>query len=331
VKAAIVILNWNGKHLMEEFLPKVIAHAEGLATVYVADNASTDDSVAYVEQHFPEVRLVLNKQNHGYAGGYNQALLEIDADLYILMNSDIETTTGWLLPILSRFEQNKKTAIIQPKILDYKKRDSFEYAGAAGGFIDRLGYPYCRGRIFNALEKDLGQYDGDQEIFWASGACLCIRGEVFWKLKGFDEDFFAHQEEIDLCWRAQKFGYKVEYVGTSAVFHVGGATLNNMNPAKTFLNFRNTLFALTKNAPKRYLPWLVIARLVLDGVAGIKFLLEGKAIHTWAIVRAHGSYYRKAYKMFKKRSDTPTLKKYYTTQSVVWNHFVLQKMIFGEL
>jgi len=331
VKTAIVILNWNGKHLLEKFLSNVVAHAEGLATVYVADNASADESVAYVERHFPQVKLVQNEKNLGYAGGYNQALRKIDADVYILMNSDIETTSGWLPPILNRFEKNEQTAIIQPKVLDYKKRDSFEYAGAAGGFIDRLGYPYCRGRIFNALEKDCGQYDDIRQIFWASGACLCIRSEVFWKLQGFDEDFFAHQEEIDLCWRAHKFGLQVEYVGTSAVFHVGGATLSNMNPDKTFLNFRNTLFALTKNAPKRYLPWLVIARLILDGVAGIKFLLEGKAIHTWAIVCAHGSYYRKAYKMFRKRNETPTLKKYFKIQSVVWSHFVMQKKLFGEL
>ncbi len=331
MKTAIVILNWNGKHLLEKFLPNVTANAEGLATVYVADNASTDGSVAYVRQHFPEVRLAQNEKNFGYAGGYNHALRKIDADLYILMNSDIETSPGWLQPILNRFEKSGQTAIIQPKILDYKKRGFFEYAGAAGGFIDRLGYPYCRGRIFNALERDSGQYDDTREIFWASGACLCIRSEVFWKLRGFDEDFFAHQEEIDLCWRAQKLGLKVEYVGASAVYHVGGATLNNMNPEKTFLNFRNTLFALTKNAPKRYLPWLIIARLLLDGVAGIKFLLEGKAIHTWSIVRAHGSYYKKARKMFKKRNSTPTLKKYFKIQSVVWGHFVLQKKLFGEL
>lgn len=331
MKVAIVILNWNGKKLLEEFLPTVIAHSKDLATVYLADNASTDGSIAFVERHFPQVKIVQNAKNFGYAGGYNRALLKIDADVYILMNSDIETTPGWLQPILRRFENNEKTAVIQPKILDYKKRDSFEYAGAAGGFIDRLGYPYCRGRIFNALEKDWGQYDDEREIFWASGACLCIRSDVFWRLKGFDEDFFAHQEEIDLCWRAHKLSLKVEYVGTSAVFHVGGATLGNMNPTKTFLNFRNTLFALTKNAPKRYLPWLVMARLILDGVAGIKFLMEGKSIHTWAVVRAHGSYYRKAYKMLKKRSDTPTLKKYFKIQSVVWNHFVLQKKLFEEM
>lgn len=316
---------------MSEFLPVVLSHSASQAEIYVADNASEDDSLEYIKSNFPTVKCVAMDVNRGYAGGYNTALRQIKADLYILMNSDIATTPGWLDPVSEHFENHPKTAIVQPKILNYRNQEYFEYAGAAGGYIDRLGYPFCRGRIFNALEKDLGQYNDIQSIFWASGACLCIRAEVFLELGGLDEDFFAHQEEIDLCWRAHKAGYAVDYVGTSAVYHVGGATLNSMNPVKTYYNFRNTLLALLKNAPRRYFPFLVFSRLILDGVAGVKFVLEGKWVHAWAIVRAHFSFYRLAPKILKKRQNEQKLTKYYRTTSVVWKYFVLRVKKFKDL
>ncbi|MBU2525991.1 MAG: glycosyltransferase family 2 protein [Bacteroidetes bacterium] len=331
MKVAIVILNWNGKQLLETFLPLVVAHSRDEASIFVADNASTDGSISYVSSHFPNVGIIKMNENRGYAGGYNEALQHVDADIFVLMNSDIATTEGWLQPIVRHFKTQPKTGILQPKLLDYKRKTHFEYAGAAGGFIDRLGYPFCRGRIFNQLEADLGQYDDEAHIFWASGACLCIRRDVFWQLGGLDEDFFAHQEEIDLCWRAHKAGFEVKYIGDSHVYHVGGATLGSMSPQKTFYNFRNTLLALLKNAPKRFVPFLVLTRLVLDGVAGLKFMVEGKFIHTWAIFRAHGSFYKLAAKMLKKRQETPTYKPYYKTQSIVFLHFVLGIRKFKDL
>ena len=244
MKIAVVILNWNGVLLLEKFLPSVLKYSLE-ATVYVADNASTDDSVSYVKTFFPSVKIIKNSTNLGFAEGYNQALQLIEADFFALINSDIEVTENWLQPILKTFKNEPNTAIIQPKILDFKNKEYFEYAGAAGGFIDQYGYPYCRGRIFDTLEKDNGQYDDNCEIFWATGACFFIRSTVYRELNGFDPVFFAHQEEIDLCWRVFNNGYKIKYISNSVVYHVGGATLQLGNPKKTFLNFRNSLLMLT--------------------------------------------------------------------------------------
>ena len=250
MKIAIIILNWNGQKLLEQFLPDIVRYSNpDYCDIYVADNASSDTSVNYVKSNFTTVKIIQNTENVGYAKGYNDALKNIDADIYALVNSDIEVTKGWLEPIISTFKNNQKTAIIQPKILDYKNKDFFEYAGAGGGYLDKYGFPFCRGRIFNSLEKDSQQFNDTKEIFWASGACLFIRKEVFNDLEGFDETYFAHQEEIDLCWRAKNLGHTVKYVGTSTVYHIGGATLNESNPKKTYLNFRNSLFTLTKNLP----------------------------------------------------------------------------------
>ena len=237
MKVAVVILNWNGKQLLEQFLPSVVQFSKE-ATVYVADNASTDDSVAFVSANFPTVSIVVNSTNTGYAGGYNEALQHIEADIYALVNSDIEVTENWLQPIIKAFQNEPTTAIIQPKILDYKNKDYFEYAGAAGGFIDQYGYPFCRGRIFDTLEKDNGQYDSNQEIFWASGACFFIRSAFYKELNGFDTSFFAHQEEIDLCWRMQLAGYELYACPKAIVYHVGAGTLPR-GGRKVFLNFRN--------------------------------------------------------------------------------------------
>lgn len=329
MKVAVVILNWNGKQLLEQFLPSVVQYSKE-ATVYVADNASTDDSVAFVKDQFPEVSIVVNPTNTGYAGGYNDALQHIEADVYALVNSDIEVTENWLQPIIKAFQNEPTTAIIQPKILDYKNKDYFEYAGAAGGFIDQYGYPFCRGRIFNTLEKDLGQYDTNQEIFWASGACFFIRSNVYKELKGFDTSFFAHQEEIDLCWRAINKGHTIKYLFESKVFHVGGATLQQGNPKKTELNFRNSLLMLTKNLPKKVLFRVLFIRMVLDGIAGIKFLLEGQPKHLVAVLKAHFSFYQRFAINYNKR-DTYQQTKYYFTKSIVLSYFIKKIHFFNEL
>lgn len=326
LKIAIVILNWNGKKLLEQFLPSVIEYSKE-ATVYVADNASTDDSVSFVKTAFPLVEIIQNKENGGYTKGYNDALKHIEADIFCLLNSDVEVTANWLSPIIETFTNEFNTAIIQPKLLDFNKRDYFEYAGAAGGFIDKYGYPYCRGRIFNTIEKDNGQYNDTTDIFWASGACLFIRKYVFNELNGLDEAFFAHMEEIDLCWRAKNLGYVVKYVGQSTIYHVGGATLNNANPKKTFLNFRNSLYMLTKNA-KGNIFLIILIRLVLDGIAGIKFLVEIKPKHTLAILKAHFSFYCHLKQLLSQRKSTKNKIIYYQKASIVLDYFVNNNVIY---
>ena len=330
MKTAIVILNWNGKKLLETFLPSIVNYSPN-AEVYVADNASTDTSINFVKENFPTVKIVVNKQNGGYAKGYNDALKHINADIYCLINSDIEVTPNWLTPVLNVFEKEPNTAIIQPKLLDYKNKTKFEYAGAAGGFIDFLGYPYCRGRVFNALETDNGQFNDVSDIFWASGACLFIRANVFHKLQGFDEDYFAHQEEIDLCWRTQNEGYNIKYVGSSKVYHVGGATLQESNPHKTYLNFRNSLLTVLKNVPSKHLFQTIFLRLILDGVAGIKFMVELRPIHTWSILKAHVSFYKNFFRFVKKRKQLQRKPHYNKHTSVVWQHFILGRKKFDDL
>lgn len=330
MKTAVVIINWNGKKLLEQFLPSVITYSNK-ATIYVADNASTDDSINFIKTNFPTVQIIQNKTNSGYAKGYNDALKNLDEDVFCLLNNDVEVTKDWLSPIISTFQSEPNTVIIQPKILDYKRKDYFEYAGAAGGFIDKFGYPYCRGRIFNTIEKDKGQYNDSVNIFWSSGACLFIRKNVFEELNGFDERFFAHMEEIDICWRAKNMDYNIKYVGNSTVYHVGGATLSNTNPKKTYLNFRNSLFMLAKNLPKRQLLFIVIIRLLLDGVAGIRFLITGEFSHLLSIIKSHFSFYRDFPKLLKQRKKLIQNKNYYQTTSIVWSYFVDNKKTFNSL
>jgi GT2 family glycosyltransferase len=330
---AVVILNWNGAQLLEEFLPSIINFSDmSNVEIIVADNASTDNSVNFIQQNYPTVRIVQNMENGGFARGYNDALQHINADIYALVNSDIEVSKGWLHPILKTFENEPDTAIIQPKILDYKNKSLFEYAGAAGGFIDKYGYPYCRGRVFSELEKDMQQYNDVTDIFWASGACFFIRSSVFHQLLGFDEDYFAHQEEIDLCWRVKNLHKNIKYVGSSTVYHIGGATLEESNPRKTFLNFRNSLYSLAKNLPKKKLFLILLTRLILDGIAGIKFLVELRPVHTLAVIKAHFSFYSNMGKMLKKRKDSGQIDDYYTIKSIVWYYFILgKKKINGML
>ena len=326
---AVVILNWNGRKLLEQFLPSVVRFSPE-ATIYIADNNSSDDSLAMLESHFPTVKIIRNTRNFGYAKGYNQALKFVEEDIFALVNSDVEVTQDWLSPIISMFASEPKTAIIQPKILDYRNKDRFEYAGAAGGFIDKFGYPFCRGRIFGSLEHNRKQYNNNADIFWASGACFFIRKEVFRDLKGFDGDFFAHQEEIDLCWRAVNKSHNIRYAGKSVIYHVGGATLDAQNPQKTFLNFRNSLRMLAKNLPQRQLLPVILMRLLLDGLAGIKFLFAGKFAHTAAIVKAHFSFYMHFGNDYEKRAMFQR-KQYYKIQSVVWAYFVGKKTEFRDL
>jgi GT2 family glycosyltransferase len=287
--------------------------------------------VAVITEKYPTIEIIQNSENGGFAKGYNDALKDIDADIYALLNNDVEVSENWLNPVISLFREEENTVIIQPKILDYKNKNLFEYAGAGGGFIDKFGYPYCRGRIFSTLEIDLGQYNDCSEIFWASGACFFIRAKEFHKLHGFDENYFAHQEEIDLCWRAQNSGKTIKYVGSSAVYHLGGGTLEQLNPKKTYLNFRNSLFSLLKNLPKSKLPEIIFSRLALDGIAGIKFLIELKPRHFWAIIKAHLSFYYYFFKMLRKRNKRHLKNKYFQVKSIVWNYFILKNKYFKQL
>ena len=328
-KIAVVILNWNGEKLLREFLPSVIKFSDE-ATIYVADNDSTDNSIEVLQNEFPSVKIIQNTGNFGFAKGYNEALKFVEEPYYALVNSDIEVTENWLQPIFSTFENDSQIAIIQPKILAYKNKEYFEYAGAAGGFIDKYGFPFCRGRIFESIEKDNGQYNNTTEIFWATGACFFIRKEVFHKLNGFDEDFFAHQEEIDLCWRAFNGGYKVIYNHQSLVYHVGGATLNVGSPKKTFLNFRNSLWMLTKNLPKNKLLPVLFLRLSLDGIAGIHFLFQGNYKHTFSILKAHFYFYIYIFYFLKKRNAVQK-QNYFRTKSIIIQHFIKKRVYFKEI
>ena len=329
MKIAVVILNWNGVKLLEQFLPSVVQYSSE-ATVFVADNASTDESISFVKANFQTVQIIKNEYNFGFAQGYNEALKNVDADIFALVNSDIEVTENWLQPIIETFKNEPETAIIQPKILDYKRKEYFEYAGAGGGFIDKYGYPFCRGRIFETLEKDNGQYNDTCEIFWASGACFFIRSSVYKELNGFDSDFFAHQEEIDLCWRAFNNNHIVKYNGKSTVYHVGGATLKEGNPKKTFLNFRNSLLMLTKNLPKESLFQVLFIRMILDGIAGFRFLFQGKFAHFAAILKAHFHFYHFISMNYKKRGKTQ-LKTYYKVKSIVYSYYIKRGIVFEKL
>jgi len=332
MKVAIVILNWNGKQLLEQFLPSMLAFSKDIAEIYVADNASTDASVAVVKENFTDIKIIQNNENGGFAKGYNDALQHVEADVYALVNSDIEVTKNWLQPIIQQFKNESNTAAIQPKILDFKDKTKFEYAGAAGGFIDKYAYPYCRGRLFDNLEEDKGQFNDTTDIFWASGACFFIRAEIYHQLNGFDEDFFAHQEEIDLCWRIQNKGYKIKYVGTSTVYHIGGATLNQGNPKKTYLNFRNSLFAIVKNIPKGNLFPILFTRMVLDGIAALKFLIAFKPKHSVAILHAHISFYANLSSLLSKRKQLkPQKTDYFNSKNIVWQYFILGKKKYEQL
>ncbi len=333
MKSAIVILNWNGRKLLEEFLPGVISHSAGIASVVVADNASTDDSINFIKSNYPEVQLIVHPTNEGFARGYNTALKQVNAEYFLLLNSDVEVTAGWLQPLIQHLDLHPNTAVCQPKLLWYHHRSQFEYAGACGGFIDRMGYPFCRGRMFNTLEEDHSQYNNAIPIFWASGACQLVRSKVFFEAGGFDSIFFAHMEEIDLCWRIKNMGYDIMCLPSSTVFHMGGATLPKNNSRKTYLNFRNNLSMLYKNLPTSKLFPVIFIRLLLDGVAGFKFLLEGGPADCLAVFRAHWRFYALVLggKLKRSSSVNPHLHPTIYTGSVVWDYYILKKQKFTDL
>jgi GT2 family glycosyltransferase len=300
-RIAVAILNWNGRKWLEQFLPNVIEHSCSMADVVLIDNGSTDDSIAFCETHFPDVTIVSLDQNHGFAGGYNEGLKELQHEYFVLLNSDIEVTPHWLQSPIEWLDRDPLLAACQPKILSYQQKDEFEYAGACGGYLDQDGYAFCKGRIFFSYEQDQGQYKGQHEVFWATGAALIIKSKAWREVSGLDADFFAHMEEIDLCWRLKNRGYKIGADLESSVYHVGGGTLDRLNPNKTFLNFRNNLLLLTKNYTASPLFMKILKRMLLDGIAGVRFLTEGKWLHCWAIVRAHWQYDLMLFSTLRKR------------------------------
>lgn len=334
-KAAIVILNWNGRFFLEKFLPSVYNSSYPNLEFILGDNGSTDDSVAFVQSFYPGIRVICTGNNLGFAGGYNEVLRQVDADYFVLLNSDVEVTPDWLQPIIALMEKDPAIAAAQPKIRNYHQRDTFEHAGAAGGYIDRFGYPFCRGRILNVLEKDEGQYDDACEIFWATGAAMVIRRSCWISAGGFDADFFAHMEEIDLCWRLKLAGYTIWYCPDAVVYHVGGGTLHKENPYKTYLNFRNNLLMLQKNLPFRSAIYRIFVRFWLDLLALIRFLAEGKIKDAGAVNKAHTSFFRHFRKTAAKRrkpgpANGTHLSGVYKG-SLIWDFFVRGKKCFSSL
>jgi len=332
-RVAVVILNYNGKKFLETFLPNVIENTDdAMAEIVVADNASTDGSVEFMRESFPQIRLIDNGFNGGFATGYNLALRQIEADYYVLLNSDIEVTPHWIEPIVELMDADPQIAACQPKILSYHDKGKFEYAGASGGFIDRYGYPFCRGRVFQHLEEDHGQYDDTCEVFWATGACLFLRADLYLEYGGLDDTFFAHMEEIDFCWRMKNLGYKVFCCPQSKVYHIGGGTLPKSSSRKTFLNFRNNLSLLYKNLPSNRVFWVIVYRIMLDWIAAFKFLCGGGLADFWAVVRAHFAFYGRVPALRKVRKSTThhSVSQMYL-RNIVFDNFLRGKQLYSDL
>lgn len=334
-RVAVVILNYNGASMLEKFLPAVVTFSPE-ADVIVADNASNDASIDFLKQRFPNIRIIELEQNYGFADGYNKALAKVEAEYYILLNSDVEVTDGWIAPLLSFMDENSNVLACQPKLLDYKNRNRFEYSGAAGGFIDRYGYPFCRGRIFDTIECDSGQYDEVRSVFWATGAAMMIRSKDYWLAGGLDGRFFAHMEEVDLCWRLKSRGGDICCVPSSKVYHVGGATLDKSNPRKTYLNFRNNLLMLYKNLPEKELGGVMRMRAILDYIAAFKFLLSGKTGDFKAVLRARREYRRMRDDYSEIRKDN--IKKSVVSQPsgrepfmLLWQYYARGRKFFYKL
>jgi GT2 family glycosyltransferase len=336
-KVAVVILNWNGLKHLEQFLTSVLASTYPNLDIVVGDNASTDGSVAFLTGRYPTVRIIENDQNYGFTGGYNRVLAQVEADYYVLLNSDVEVTPDWIEPVITLMESDEAIAAAGPKLRSFAQKTHFEYAGAAGGFIDCLGYPFCRGRIFDVLEEDTGQYDTSGEVFWASGAALFIKKKLWDAAGGFDESFFAHIEEIDLCWRLKNMGYKVVYCPQSVVYHLGGGTLNAESPFKTYLNFRNNLLLLKNNLPFWKAFFTIGFRFWLDLLALVKFLADGKSKNAWAISKAHRNFVRRLFSPKVRKSESPKIGTHssalagYYSRSIVWDFFVGKKGKFSDL
>ena len=333
-RIAVVILNWNGRPYLEQFLPTVKASLTGNTEIVIADNGSTDDSISFLEKNFPQFTLLRFTHNHGFAKGYNMALAQVQADYYAIINSDIEVQPGWLTPIINLLEQDKLNAACQPKLLSYNNKKLFEYAGGAGGWLDSFGYPFARGRVFDICEEDKGQYDTTERVFWVTGAAMVIRSNVFHEMKGFDEYFFAHQEEIDLCWRMQLAGYDLYCCPSSVVYHVGGGTLPRGNSLKTYLNFRNNQIMLYKNLPWSQKWWKIPFRIFLDSVSAWKGLFVGDGGYFLSILRAHFSFLkwilsRQKQSVFPVKKGGKPAGVY--KGNVVWEHFVKGKKYFSQL
>lgn len=314
---AVAILNWNGRKLLETYLASVVEFSPQ-ANIYLIDNASSDDSVRYVTTHFPSVKILQLNENFGFAKGYNEGLKKITEAYVVLVNSDVRVTENWLSPMLKKLASTTAVVAVQPKIKSDQLPTHFEYAGAAGGFLDWFAYPFCRGRWQNRLEEDHGQYNQETQIFWGSGACLAIKNDAFMQVGGFDEDYFAHMEEIDLCWRWNALGYEVWYTPNTEVFHFGGGTLNNASPFKTFLNFRNSLYNLLKNAPSNFIFGKILVRMILDGCIALVYLLQLKPGLFLAVLKAHLSFYANAKKMLTKRNIPNPNLRYFKTRSILW-------------
>lgn len=335
-KVVVVILNWNGENFLKKFLPSVTSNTiESGVEVVVADNGSNDNSIAFLESNYPNIRVIKFDKNHGFATGYNLALKQIEAEYYVLLNSDIDVPQGWLSPLVQFMDNNPGAGACMPKIMDYNNPNSFEYAGAAGGFVDFLGYPYCRGRILSNIEVDKGQYDNPIEIFWASGACLFIRSKVYWEAGGLDDDFFAHMEEIDLCWRVKNLGYSIWCLPISKVYHVGGGTLPNNNPRKLYYNYRNSLYMLTKNLPKRRLVIVLFLRLILDGLSALAYLFKGNFGFFKAVFKAHCTFWSSIGNLRKKRkaqkANVNSNNNVIPKRSILINFFILKRKTFNAL
>ena len=328
-QTAVVILNYNGEKLLQQFLPSVIQYSSE-AEIIIADNNSSDRSISFVQQTFPQIRIIQLDRNYGFCGGYNRALQQVMANYYVLLNSDIEVTSQWLDPMISLLDNDPSVAAVQPKVLSYHNKNKFEHAGAAGGFIDALGYPFCRGRIFDYVEEDQGQYNDQREVFWATGACLMIRSEVFKKFGGFDEDFFAHMEEIDLCWKLQRTGQKVFYCGKSTIYHVGAGTLSYSNPKKVFLNFRNGLSLLFKHLNAGELLYKLPLRILLDVIAAFQFLIKGEARSFAAVIRAQGKFLFNLGSDLKKRREVRKAFPGYSNAMIYKGSVVLDYFLKGK-
>ena len=331
-KVAVVILNWNGRCFLEKFLPSVIRFSHLHAEIIIADNASTDDSVQYLQEHHPEIRIIQLDKNFGFSKGYNQALKQVHSDYFILLNSDIEVTENWIPPIIELMETDKKIAVCQPKLLSYNVPSKFEYVCAEGFFIDKWGYPFCRGRIFQTMEDDKGQYDDTIEIFWASGACMFIKSAIYIEFEGLDDDFFAHMEEIDFCWRLKNAGYKIMYSPQSKVFHVGGGTLPKASSRKTYLNFRNNIILLYKNLPTPKIAPVFLIRFFLDCNAAFRFLFDSGIKDMFAVFNAHYSFYALLRKNLKKRRKIKHIHvSNIYNKSILFDYYFKNKKTFQSL
>lgn len=334
-KVAIVVLNYNTQELLEKYLPDVLATDYDNMDIWVVDNASTDKSVSFLQSQFQQqIHILISSENRGYAGGYNWALDQIEAEYYVLINSDVRVPKSWLRPLVNLAKSNPQIGAIQPKILDDKRVQYFEYAGACGGYIDKWGYPFCRGRIFDSLEQDLGQYNGSTSIFWATGACLFVRADAFHNSGGFDADLFAHMEEIDLCWRMQNFGHKIYVEPKSEVYHLGGGTLSEGSSFKYFLNYRNNLILMTKNLASSFWVLTIIWRMILDGISALKFVLDGNPKLVMTILKAHFAFWSSLKSSIAKRKQIQanriTRPKLYN-HSIVWSYFFGKKTKFTDL